>query len=277
MLKRVISGTVITVIALVVLCAGNLALGLTLLLLSLIAFYELFRAMHIGEKGKKDVLCVTGMLTVIAYYALILVGDLLQFNYQGFIFPVFAISIMIYLAIYVMTYPKYSSSQVINTYFSFIYGPVMLSFVYLTRSLEYGIYFVWLIFISSWVCDTCAYAVGITIGKHKLAPVLSPKKSIEGSIGGVLGSMLVGFLYGHFLIAPVITLPYTGILVAIISGVGAVISQIGDLAASGIKRNQNIKDYGKLIPGHGGVMDRFDSVIFTAPLVYTLLLLWMNI
>lgn len=87
--------------------------------------------------------------------------------------------------------------------------------------------------------------------------------------------MVVGFLYGHFLIQQLIDIPYTGILFAIISGVAAIISQIGDLAASGIKRNQNIKDYGKLIPGHGGVMDRFDSVIFTAPLVYSLLIVWM--
>ncbi len=162
-----------------------------------------------------------------------------------------------------------------STFFNFIYGPIMLSFVYLTRNLEHGLYFVWLIFIGSWICDTCAYAVGISIGKHKLAPVLSPKKSIEGSIGGILGSMVVGFLYGHFLIQQLIDIPYTGILFAIISGVAAIISQIGDLAASGIKRNQNIKDYGKLIPGHGGVMDRFDSVIFTAPLVYSLLIVWM--
>lgn len=275
MLKRVISGTVITVIAVIVLFVGDWLLGLTLLGLSLIAFHELNRAMDKTEELKANPLKFIGMIAIILYYCLLFIGDYFSFSYEALLFPLFALVLMVFLAVYVLAYPRFNSNQVMSTFFNFIYGPIMLSFVYLTRNLEHGLYFVWLIFIGSWICDTCAYAVGISIGKHKLAPVLSPKKSIEGSIGGILGSMVVGFLYGHFLIQQLIDIPYTGILFAIISGVAAIISQIGDLAASGIKRNQNIKDYGKLIPGHGGVMDRFDSVIFTAPLVYSLLLVWM--
>ncbi len=275
MLKRVISGTVITAVAVIVLFVGDWLLGLTLLVLSLIAFHELNRAMDKAEELKTNPLEFIGMIAIILYYCLLFIGDHFSFSYAALLFPLFALVLMVFLAVYVLTYPRFNSNQVMSTFFDFIYGPIMLSFVYLTRNLEHGLYFVWLIFIGSWICDTCAYAVGSSIGKHKLAPVLSPKKSIEGSIGGILGSMVVGFLYGHFLIQQLIDIPYTGVLFAIISGVAAIISQIGDLAASGIKRNQNIKDYGKLIPGHGGVMDRFDSVIFTAPLVYSLLLVWM--
>ena len=107
------------------------------------------------------------------------------------------------------------------------------------------------------------------IGKHKLAPILSPKKSIEGGIGGILGAALIGVLYG-------LAINYWGnatadlLQYAIIGAVGGAISQIGDLAASAIKRYHNIKDYGKLIPGHGGILDRFDSVIFTAPIIFYL-------
>ena len=125
-----------------------------------------------------------------------------------------------------------------------------------------------MVYVSSWGSDTCAYAVGRLFGRHKLAPNLSPKKSVEGSVGGIIGSALIGVIFG------LIMSNFTGksenliIIFAVIGGLGSVISQIGDLAASGIKRNYDIKDYGHLIPGHGGILDRFDSMIFTAPAVF---------
>ena len=131
-----------------------------------------------------------------------------------------------------------------------------------------GLYIVWLILISSWGCDTCAYCVGILIGKHKMSPVLSPKKSVEGAVGGVLGAAALGALYGWMVMDRLKEEQRLILFFALICGVGALISMVGDLAASAIKRNADIKDYGKLIPGHGGVMDRFDSVIFTAPVIY---------
>jgi phosphatidate cytidylyltransferase len=149
----------------------------------------------------------------------------------------------------------------------------MLSCIYLTRHLENGIYFVWLIFLSSWICDSCAYCVGMLWGRHKLAPNLSPKKSIEGALGGILGAMGAGALYGAFFVNRMVPELSVTLTFAVICGIGAVIAQIGDLAASAIKRNHEIKDFGKLIPGHGGIMDRFDSVIFTAPVIYALAVL----
>ena len=110
----------------------------------------------------------------------------------------------------------------------------------------------------------------MAIGKHKLAPVLSPKKSIEGAIGGTVGSALVGALFAWLFLIPETGSDAMIWVVALISAAGAVISQVGDLSASAIKRNHDIKDYGKIIPGHGGIMDRFDSVLFTAPVIYFL-------
>ena len=101
-----------------------------------------------------------------------------------------------------------------------------------------------------------------------MAPVLSPKKSIEGAVGGVAGAVLLGVIYAFFTKGGMVEY-------GIICGVGALISMVGDLAASAIKRNMDIKDYGKLIPGHGGVLDRFDSVIFTAPVIYYLAVILM--
>ncbi len=146
----------------------------------------------------------------------------------------------------------------------------MLAFTYLTRQLPQGLYLVWLILISAWGCDTCAYVVGVLIGKKKIFPNLSPKKSLEGCIGGVVGTVIIATLYGYFFVEATFPDKKVAPLIAVICGFGAICSMVGDLAASAIKRNFGIKDYGKLIPGHGGIMDRFDSMIVTAPLVYFL-------
>ena len=174
------------------------------------------------------------------------------------------------LFVYVFLFPKYHSDEVMTAFFGIVYVAVSLSFIYQTRNLKDGQFYVWLIFICSWGCDTMAYVAGRLFGRHKMAPVLSPKKTIEGAVGGVAGAALLGAIYaaaiGRFLASGgsrVLTF-------ALISAVGALVSMTGDLAASAIKRNKDIKDYGNLIPGHGGILDRFDSVIITAPIIYIL-------
>jgi phosphatidate cytidylyltransferase len=148
------------------------------------------------------------------------------------------------------------------------YVAFMLSYLYQVRAMIDGRYLVWLIFLSSWGSDTSAYCVGNLIGKRKLAPVLSPHKSIEGAIGGVIGSSLFGLLYATFFGKYMTELNNPQAVCALACAIASVISQVGDLAASAIKRNHKVKDYGKLIPGHGGILDRFDSMIFTAPAIY---------
>ena len=144
----------------------------------------------------------------------------------------------------------------------------MMSFIYYTRELPNGHFLIWLIFITSWVSDTCAYAVGSLLGKHKMTPNLSPKKSIEGGIGGIAGTVIACILFGLYFIKH-FNLDYRLLIsFGIIGLVGSAISMCGDLVASAVKRNNDVKDYGKILPGHGGILDRFDSVLFTAPMVY---------
>jgi phosphatidate cytidylyltransferase len=138
--------------------------------------------------------------------------------------------------------------------------------------MENGAYLVWIIFIVSWLCDTCAYFTGVFCGKHKAFPVLSPKKTWEGCTGGVLGSILISIIFAIIFndeLEPYFDIPVLSM--AIIGCLCSIISMFGDLAASAIKREYGFKDYSNLIPGHGGIMDRFDSVIFVAPFVYYIL------
>ena len=213
------------------------------------------------QDEKINLLAAAGYLGAVLYYLAVL----LDFERYGVLAIIFGLVLLMF--VYVFTYPTYEAGQVMPALFGIVYVAVMLSFIYLTRELPGGKFHVWLIFLCSWGCDTCAYCVGMLIGKHKMAPVLSPKKSVEGGIGGIVGAALIGILYAlainHWGSAGVSVAEF-----AVIGAAGGAISQIGDLAASAIKRNHNIKDYGHLIPGHGGILDRFDSMIFTAPAIY---------
>ena len=259
---RLLSGIVLVAVALLTIISGGYVLFFTLLGISLIGMQELYKVMKVRE-DHFNALEIAGYLGAVIYYVLMSL-DFEKYGMMGVI-----ISFMMFMFVYVFTYPKFKAEQVMPAFFGVVYVAVMLSFIYLTRNLPDGKFLVWLIFLCSWVCDTCAYFAGMLLGKHKMAPKLSPKKSVEGGIGGIVGAALLGAIFA------VAANKITGAGVnpaqyAVICGVGGMISQIGDLAASAIKRNHDIKDYGKLIPGHGGILDRFDSVIFTAPIIYYL-------
>jgi len=262
---RLMSSAVLVVLALVFLLTGGKLLGAVTLTLSLVAYRELMHACRVEEDGKPGMLEYVGYAGIILYYLAMVLSKNFSLG-TGCLVLLFLAGMFVY----VFRFPHYNAVQVMTAFFCAFYPAVLFSFVYLTRELTYGVYLVWLIFISSWICDTCAYVTGMALGKHKLAPVLSPKKSVEGSVGGVVGSALVGALFSWIFLVPVTQDASVIWLIALISAAGAVISQVGDLAASAIKRNHEIKDYGKLIPGHGGIMDRFDSVLFTAPIIYYL-------
>ena len=267
---RLLSGIVLVIIAFATIFLGGDVLFATLLIISLIGVSELYKVVKI----EKAPLGIVGYIGVVAYYFLIRAQkkeDLMMFA---------IILLILVMAVYVFAFPKYVSEQVMTAYFGVFYVAIMLSYIYQTRLLKDGLFLVGLVFLCSWGCDTCAYCVGVLIGKHKMAPKLSPKKSIEGGIGGLAGAALLGALYALAInkwggasagVGEYAQIDQTHVwIMAGISAVGALISMVGDLTASAIKRNYEIKDYGKLIPGHGGILDRFDSVIFTAPVIYYL-------
>ena len=253
---RLVSGIILVAVALATILLGGPVLLATILFITLVGMHEFYGAMRIVKpnraqkkvEGKeyeaKDkfikeapeasitILAAVGFCGAIGY-------DLaLWFCPENiWLMEIVAVFLMI-LVVYVFTFPAYSAEDVIAAFFGFVYLAVNLGFVYTTRMLPTGKILVWLIFLSSWGADTCAYCVG----------------------------RLLGLLYATVLKQPQI--PYT-----IICAAGALISMVGDLAASAVKRDKGIKDYGFLIPGHGGILDRFDSMIFTAPVIYYLGLL----
>ena len=258
-LERLISGIIFVIIALVTIIIGKDLLLATVVAISVMGFYELTKVFNLHWK----LTGILGYVATIAYYAII------RLEYNEYLIVFFIVYLVALMGIYVFAFPKFKAEDIMVCFFGMFYVVLMLSYIYQVRMMKDGAYIVWLIFLCSWGCDTCAYLVGVMFGKHKMAPVLSPKKSIEGGIGGVVGAALLGFAYAA-IFKDKIALDNINIIFPIVCAVGGIISQIGDLTASGIKRNHDIKDYSKLIPGHGGILDRFDSVIITAPIIFYL-------
>ena len=159
-------------------------------------------------------------------------------------------------------------------YIIFLTSHIVMIDIVFTEPFSVGVFrlsglgsYVWIVFLAAFGTDIFAYFTGKLIGKHKLIPSISPNKTVEGAIGGVAGSVILCGLFGYFFLGD-------GFFVCILIGLlGGLVSQLGDLSASVIKRKIGIKDWGTLIPGHGGILDRIDSVLFTAPLVFYILVI----
>lgn len=264
-LPRLLSGIVMLILAIILIVYGGNVLLISTMIISLIGMFELYRVLKIEKTS----------LAIVSYAVTVLYYCNLCWNWISDPFMLVMLFLIIMMFIYVLTYPKYEIKHIMAAFFGVFYVGVMLSYVYQIRELPNGFYLAFLIFLCSWGCDTCAYCVGVLIGKHKMSPLLSPKKSIEGAVGGVLGSALLTALYAY-VFRNQMEIETSGIIImAVIAGVAALISMVGDLTASAIKRNYDIKDYGNLIPGHGGIMDRFDSMMITAPIIYYLAISFM--
>ncbi len=272
MKTRIISGAVLVVIGLVTIWLGGPVLMATLLFCAEVGLMEYYRACGlIGREKKIPGMAVAAFAGTAVYYCLLLTG---LKNHYGVIA---SLVLVVVLMCYVGAFPKYRAEQAAEAGFGFFWVAVMLSYIFLIRDERDGLLNVWLVFLSSWVADTGAYFVGRACGKHKMTPLLSPHKTIEGAVGGILCAGLSGILFKALVgllagLWPTVFVNSDAHMwqYFVVCAAGSVISIFGDLCASAIKRDKAIKDYGKLIPGHGGILDRFDSVIFTAPIIYFL-------
>lgn len=277
------SSMILMAVAIAAMVFGEYVLFGVIVLISLIGLMELYRVVGVNRSKAGAVGYGIAVLYFIyqafTYFIMpeINLGDFMRhkvlFNiWNNADLIIIALLIIILLAVYVLTFPKYNSEQITMVFFGFFYVVMALMYIFKTRQISGGEYAVWLIFIGSWGSDTMAYVVGRKLGKTKIAPKLSPKKSLEGLIGGIVGAALIGIIFAVIFRTQLLESFSNPILIFGLTGaIGSVVSQIGDMAASAIKRNKGIKDYGTLIPGHGGILDRFDSVIFIAPIVYFML------
>lgn len=233
---------------------GGIPLKVFTFVISALGMYEFYKALK--EKEFKPI-SVIGYALLIIYY-------LIDHNFNNLIHIVILATFLL-LMIPVINL-KYTFIDAAITLLGFLYVGIFTSFIYLVDIKEGGAFLVWLIFIGSWMCDTTAYYAGRLFGKTKLCPKVSPKKTIEGSLGGLVGATIFCGLLG------VLARNY-GVNIAlyhffIIGALCGVFGQFGDLVASSVKRYVGIKDYSNLIPGHGGILDRFDSILFSGVVVF---------
>jgi phosphatidate cytidylyltransferase len=266
---RIISGVIGLLLLVAVVLSPQAVLGVAVAIMALMALYEFFGAVSHADCKPVKILgylsCIPLLLIGVAGNGDVLsrVDWLLKPNIL--LFSIF-IMMLILLTITVLLHDKYSIIDASVTAFGILYISFFFLFLILIRKLDGGQYFIWFVFIGAWVTDTAAYFSGVALGKTKILPEISPKKTLEGSIGGVAGCILATIIYGISVNRYIGYIPaYHFIILGFINGI---LSQIGDWVASAIKRYTGIKDFGSIMPGHGGVLDRFDSILFIAPVVY---------
>lgn len=258
---RIISGVILFSMLLLILIIGNTTIvNITASIVGILAINEYFNAF----KNKDRVDRIIGLIVAISIAFLSIIPK----EMLPLIAPITIVTLFTKL---IVTNMKTSLVNMMISAFGILYVLGFLMYIPLLYGAENGKFLIWYIAIASWATDTFAYFIGSKFGKHKLTEI-SPKKSIEGSVGGVVGAVLLSIIYTlciyKFANLSISILPILGITILL-----SILSQIGDLSASAIKRFVKIKDYGNLIPGHGGILDRIDSIIFIAPFAYYLLTL----
>jgi phosphatidate cytidylyltransferase len=245
--KRVSSGVLGILLLIYIVNKGGISLSISLLIISIIGLSEFYKA---AKNIKLQPLELVGYLSCI----LLFLPDFFEAIQLDLILTI--IILILLIALLFMKEKNISSIGV--TLVGIIYIPFLLFHIKLLENTKY----IWLIFIIAFSTDTFAYLVGCSCGRKKLCPTISPNKTVEGSIGGILGSIALTVIYSLFVkIEPIWK-------IIILTMFTSIMSQLGDLVASRMKRITGIKDFGNIIPGHGGIIDRFDSIIFTAPVIY---------
>ncbi len=278
MKTRIISGIVMGVIVAAVLAAGllwnNIVISVFVSVLAAIAIYELVKNVaKINSKAAIIGAMIYAFLGTFYFLSIISQPKYLLHNYWSFgselaykLLPVFFLSIIYFIYAVVMVLVNHKDLSLGGILMiTAMPIPVVCAFGCLGSviNLENGLYYLLLLFNFSSICDMGAYFTGVTIGKHKLCPEISPKKTVEGAVGGIVASVIFAVVFvlafgmKEKLIATIIlTIPL------------CIVGMMGDLFASSLKRAVSLKDYGNLIPGHGGVLDRLDSMLLIAPVLY---------
>lgn len=263
-ITRLISGLLgFILVAFVLIIANVYIVDIAFAIIAIMALHEYFNAL----KKKSNPIVEVGYLSAGLIAGVHLIPNVDVF--KVLVITILFIILILFLRI-ILSNMKVNIIDIAITFFGICYIVIFLIFLPLIHGMENGKILIWFVPFAAWGTDTFAYIVGKNLGKHKFSQV-SPNKSIEGCVGGVLGAVIATILYTWF-VNTYFAMDFSYIYIGIMSIILSVISQIGDFAASSIKRYVGIKDFSNLIPGHGGMLDRIDSVIFVAPFAYLFLM-----
>lgn len=264
-LKRILTGLIgFPIVALILIFGNKYIIDVIFTIVAEISIYEYFNAISKKYNPAKYLgYVLASIIALIHIIPLDIITKIAIMIVPG--------SITILFIHIIVTSMKLEPKDVFATFFGIFYVIGFILFLPMLYGTQNGKILIWYTLIAAWGTDTFAYCVGRRFGKHKLTTI-SPKKSIEGSIGGTIGAIIMALLY-TYIVHKHINLELSYVLVAVATFILSVLSQIGDLAASSIKRKMDVKDYGNLLPGHGGMLDRIDSLFFIAPFAYFLFVL----
>lgn len=262
-MKRVLSGVVLVAVMLGVFSFSHVPFVLNVFV-ALISACALYEAMVVTKYIESKFLIVISMLFA---FGIPFIHLLPEFLHSAVTFSIFVFTVIVF-ATFLIFYKVFSFERLAVIFLLSLIIPLFYTTLVYSRALPYGLYNLIFIFIVSWLTDTGGFLFGKLFGRHKMCPVISPKKTVEGAIGGIVSSAAIClcFMYIVDIFDPSVSVNY--IVACICAVIGSVFAIFGDLSASLIKRNFNVKDFGNVIPGHGGIMDRFDSVLFVAPALY---------
>lgn len=270
MVKRIITSVVALAVFVGILFLPPICFTVALAAVILFMLYECYSATK-ADVGMKTIGFISAVILMLSIYFCKAI------EWDTFAWETASIGIIFIIALHMITvvakHGKRNYKDILSNGFLTMYIVISMGCVWLTKE-TFDTATMLLTFICAWSCDTFAYFTGRFLGKHKLIPHVSPNKTVEGSVGGVVGAMVICIVY--LLIVKNVfdtnMLQWSNVVVegAVYGLVGGALSQLGDLIASAIKRDTGIKDFGWIFPGHGGFMDRFDSVMFIAPIMYIL-------
>lgn len=259
---RLITSTLGIALFLVLLFAPPLAFYIADVVVAGIAIYEVYSVAGIVKKPTIAFAGILGTLLCVLF-------GLAHLKMVDYSICFFAISLFIayIFAIMIFDYKRVKLCDAAVAFFGALFPALLFSYIVPIRAHAQGQMLIIALFAATWGGDGGAYFVGIRFGKHKLSPRLSPKKTVEGAFGGVLGSIAAMVIFSSILIY-ILKVPCNVPLLIVTGALCAVLGPIGDIATSAIKREFSVKDYGNIFPGHGGILDRFDSILLTTPFVY---------
>ncbi len=264
MKERIISAVVGITVFLIALAAPAIVFNILIIALTARAIFEFYKATGILEIKPLAASGAFGALLAALFGVAHTSGN-------AFLFELCLIAVAFYIgvifALMVFCHRSVNTAKAATAFFGALFPALLYSYLIALRNSGGGRFLIVLLFAAVWAADGGAYFAGVAFGKHPLAPALSPKKTVEGAIGGLFGAVIAMGIYALVLIK-VFDVPCNVPVMLLVGFLCAIIGPVGDIATSAVKREYGIKDYGNLIPGHGGALDRFDSILLASPLIF---------